>query len=346
MSRSRASALAALLGGLAAGLAAWLLLASSPSGDAGHQLDDGAGLLSPAQAEGLRRHHALLLAEHDIDYHVVTRREGGAVDRDAHALFAERAVGAASRSGRGLLLLLDAASDRVRIEVSAALEGVYPDALIAYLEHRQMVPFFRERRIADGILATTELIVARAQEADAGKAFDPARLAAFSAGGGAATYARIGLPAPPRDDAARPDLVAGATPEATLAAYLRAMRERAASRRLELYSAATRDMLQRWTMTPAQMDSVAGTYGRCTPEAPRLDAAATRAVIRYPPAARRCAPWFLVREDGAWRLDLATMQSAIRFNHRNEWRFAERDRHPFAFAFADWRFDQHGFPRP
>ena len=44
--------------------------------------------------------------------------------------------------------------------------------VVAYIEQRQMVPFFRAERIADGILATTELIVAQANEATALSGFD------------------------------------------------------------------------------------------------------------------------------------------------------------------------------
>lgn len=65
------------------------------------------------------------------------------INRRAVKLFESIGVGDRSDGGRGLLLVLDPAQDQVRIEVSQALEGVYPDALISYLERRQMVPFFR-----------------------------------------------------------------------------------------------------------------------------------------------------------------------------------------------------------
>ena len=49
-------------------------------------------------------------------------------------------------------------------------------------------------------------------------------------------------------------------------------------------------------------------------------------------------------EDGSWKLDLTMMTRALSFNHRNEWRFKMNIRHPYWFAFEDWRFDKHGFP--
>jgi uncharacterized membrane protein YgcG len=80
-------------------------------------------------------------------------------------------LAATSHSGtcRGLLLVIDA--DQVRLEVGYTLEGVLPDAFAAYVEHRQMVPFFERGRVADGILSTTELIVTRAQMDNVARAF-------------------------------------------------------------------------------------------------------------------------------------------------------------------------------
>jgi uncharacterized protein len=89
-----------------------------------------------------------------------------------------------------LLLVIDTELDRVRLEVSTSLEGVYTDAFVAYVQNRQMVPFFQSGRVADGIIATTELIVVRAQEAEAGNDFSPA-MPARSMGGGATAPAGI-----------------------------------------------------------------------------------------------------------------------------------------------------------
>ena len=69
------------------------------------------------------------------------------------------------------------------------------------------------------------------------------------------------------------------------------------------------------------------------------------AVLRYPPAERRCPPWLLVREEGRWRLDLATASRAIRFGRDNSWRFDAGAPPAYAFAFADWSFDAHGFAK-
>ena len=333
-------------------------------------VEDGAGLMTEAERGFLARYHDRLLASHDIDYRVVTARGLGDINQAAVARFEALAGNLRSETGRGLLLVIDADQDLVRLEVSYALEGVFPDAFVAYVERRQMVPFFARGRVADGILATTELIVTRAQNAAANAGFEAEAWGAgsggaVSGGGGATATARLGAgpapagtnnagPAPAGTNNAGPapagtnnagPVPAGRSPGATLAAYIAAMAEHNADPSLDIYTAETRRMLSQWVVTRAQMDSVVKAYRRCHPEPPRQALGGGRAVIRYPPAERACAPWFFARCGAAWALDLTMMQRAIRFNHDNHWRLDPGVEHPYGFAFEDWRFDQHGFPR-
>jgi uncharacterized protein len=243
------------------------------------------------------------------------------------------------------LLVIATASDRVRLEVSTSLEGVYTDAFVAYVQNRQMAPFFAADRVADGILATTELIVGRAHEAKAGQAF-AAPMAAKSMGGGASAAAPIGTAIAPSgelpDDAAPVD-VAGLDPLQVVETYHRRMAERDARAGSALYSRDTIAMLRGRVVTPAQMDNVERTYRDCTVDAVRTQSDA--AVVRYRIGERHCAPYFLRRESDAWKLDLAAMSTLLRFNHENEWRFRTPLPDHYAFAFADWRMDANGWPR-
>ncbi len=111
---------------------------------------------------------------------------------------------------------------------------------------------------------------------------------------------------------------------------------------LAIYTRSTRDMLKEWLVTPAQMQNIVRTYRECGTA--RTLTHGGMAVVRYPMEKRRCAPWFLRREDNAWKLDLTMMQEALAFNHDNEWHFRAGAQHDYGFAFDDWRFDQHGFP--
>ncbi len=318
---------------------------------ADESVSDGAALMSHDQRARIAAHHGYLLQDYDIDYRVVTAKDVGDISHFAVVRFAELGVGEASSTGRGLLLVIDPAQDRVRLEVGYALEGVFPDAFVAYVEHRQMVPFFRANRVADGILAATELIVSRAQKAAANAGFEGEAWMAGSGGGGATTDAGIGqgwtYEANDANVGGTPEAsatAAGPSPAVTLGRYLSAMAARNGDPGLALYTAETRGMLRSWVMTPAQMTNVARTYRSCTPERARTDDSGDLAVIRYPISQRQCPPWFFRRGESGWALDLTMMQSAIRFGRSNAWRFDLAASHSYEFAFADWRFDRNGFP--
>lgn len=320
----------------------WLPLVTGPE----PIVRDEAGVLTSRQVRSIHRYHQKLLLDHDIDYRAVTT--AGGVEDDinafAYSYFREHAVGSLSGTGRGLLLVIDVESDRVRLEVSRALEGVYTDGFISYVQHRQMIPFFRTGRVADGVLASTELIFTRAQEAENGRAFVPPTEAA-TAGAGVVNPAQIGAG---EQESFRegPDVTpADNGPRAVLAAYGEAMAARNGSPNLSIYTRETQEFLARWTITPAQMDNAAAGVTECPHGT--LETKARHAVLHYPVSARHCPPYFFRVEGGRWRLDLAMMGKAIRFNHRNQWRFLrehlDSDR-PYAFAFVDWQFDENGFP--
>ena len=310
---------------------------------------DESGSMAPEQQSFVARYHEVLLRDFDIDYRVlVTPTIQKGMDKaniNLHAVrqFKALNVGAYSRTGRGLLLLIDTQNNIVRLEIGGALEGIYTDAFVAYVQQRQMVHFFRTGRIADGILATTELIYERARKAAARQEFDPREAASFSAGGGASTHAQIGAGKQNQIAAVRQNFN-GNTPKEVVMDYMKAMQQRNNNPELSIYSAATKVMLKGWTVTPAQMDNVVSTFRSCHIEKVVIDQTNQYAVVRYSVKQRTCSPYFLIREQGAWKLDLTMMQKAIRFNHRNQWRFVKEINHPYRYAFTDWRLDRHGFP--
>jgi uncharacterized protein len=333
-----------LSGALTAGLKL-LNMVSGETARSAEMVRDEAGLLNEAQKAFIGRYHQVLLTDFDIDLRVLTEAGEQDIAQSAVKAFERSGVGALSETGRGLLLLIMPDSDKVRLEVSEALEPVFTDTFAAYVQQRQMVPFFQSDRVAEGILATTELLYSRALEAQAGESFDPRKLDAASSGAGAQTAARIGegYDADPfRQQTGQ--VSADGAPLATVQAYLDAMANRDARTDLPIYSEATRRMLADWTVTPAQMDNITRVYKACSAPELRRTPGSVHAVLRYPVGERRCAPWFLVLEGDEWRLDLTMMQKAIGFNHRNEWHFVAGITHDYSDTFADLVFDDHGFP--
>jgi uncharacterized protein len=123
------------------------------------------------------------------------------------------------------------------------------------------------------------------------------------------------------------------------------MQQRNANPELDIYSPATKKMLQDWVMTPAQMDNIVRTYRGCNGESARIDDDRNYGVIRYAIRERQCAPWFFEKTGTDWTLDLTMMQRAIRFGRDNSWHFVRGEDHPYQFAFTDWRLDASGYPQ-
>lgn len=307
-------------------------------------LIDKASLLNQEQMNGIAKYHSAFLDAYDIDFRVVTTT--GAEDINLYSVksFEGLQVGTFSTTGRGLLLVVDPENDLVRMEIGRSLEGVYTDAFIAYIEQRQMVPFFQANRVADGILATTELLAARANDAIQGEEFDPVTVARFEKSSGAGAKSRAGIatgyqrPGGP----GQTDVSASGGPLLVVQAYHRVMGVGNARPDLSIFTRATQQMMKDWVVTPAQMRNMVNTYRKCSKTEVRIQG--NYGVVRYELSKRQCSPYFLQQENGAWKLDLTMMSNAIRFNHKNQWHFAMNVSHPYSFAFSDWSFDQHGFP--
>lgn len=308
-------------------------------------LDDGASLLNNDQAEQLAGYHAKILEAFNIDYRIITTAKAGDLNLFTAKRFAALKVGSLSSGGHGLLLVIDKSANRVRLEVGRSLEGSYTDGFVSFIEREQMVPFFRDSRIADGILATTELIVARYYEAGKNIAFDPAlhRGAEPSTGAGASTAAQIGVKTKTTDYGSQDVSAANNTPQSVVDAYLKAMANYNANPSLPIYTDASKQMMKKWRVTKGQMRNIYNTYKKCTID--RIKSQGNYAVVRYLVNQRQCSPYFFKLEDDAWKLDLTVMMKGIRFNHKNAWRLdAKNLNRSYIFAFTDWKFDKNGFP--
>jgi len=300
---------------------------------AGIVVEDRADLLSAAEETNVTRWHTALLDQYDIDYRVLTVNEAGDLNRLALRRFEQAGVGSLSGTGRGLLLVVDAKRERVRLEVARELESVFVDSFVAFVEREQMAPFFAAGRVGDGIVAASELFASRAEQAVETSELDEREAAASTAGAGAESAAAVGHGYDRPTARAATDTTATGSPLATVTAYLAAMAAHDASSDLDLYTPETRAMMAGHVVTRGQMDSLARSYQDC-PQA-RLREEGDFAVVDYPGDPGRCAPWFLARgPDGKWRLDLLTMQRAVRFDTRNRWRIAVPEAlGEYAFAF-------------
>ena len=311
-------------------------------------VEDPAGLLDTPARERLAGYHAVLLRDLDIHFKAVfLAGRSGDIDRTAVELFDRYRLGMQTRAARGVLLVVDPVGQQVRLEIGYDLEGLFPDGFVGRVEEEQMAPFFAAGRIGAGVAATVELLVARALQADA---TEPAGAGApggiggrWSGGGGATTAIRPAPSAKPeRASVDRQRFAPRADPLATLQGYLQVLAGRVKDPDLALYTPESRRFFRGWLVTDAQQAHEFRQLSAVLPRA-RVFVSGDRAVVRFPVADRQAAPYLLERQEAGWMLDFAGMHRWIGFNHKNQWHCTTLD-HPYMFAFADLRFDRHGFP--
>jgi len=313
----------------------------------GHWLYDTAGLMSQSSRDRIEVFLTIFRYDRESELFAVSVPDlaGESINAFATRLFEQWKIGQRTQ-GKGLLFVLAVKEQLVRFEVGYALEPLYTDAFVSYIEHEQMVPFFEQGRVGDGFEATLELIIQRGmdQDHDGGSIPSGASSQYLTGGAGAKTGVAIGSQ-PVQIKPTIPTQMKGGfsaqpTPEATFALYLDHARQRITDPDLGIFTPETRQFLRQRLVTNAQLDNDYRTYSGKLYE---LRTSGDRAVIRFPMEERTLAPHFLRRGGEGWQIDLATMADVISFNMRNQWHFVTYD-HPYMFAFRDWGFDANGFP--
>jgi hypothetical protein len=308
-----------------------------------HVLDDPAGLVKPAERQRLEHLRQRLLQEFDIDLRLmILERRPENLDYAAATLFDRYLFNNLTRGARGVLLLVDPQGGTVRMEVGYDLATIFPNGFEAYVEERQMAPFFAAGRVAEGLAATLELLVDMARGDLAGSVYAGAFRVTPEPGGTVrpAVFETSRQALDDRGEAAK--FGPQPTPLTALAAYREALRHSVEDPDLELYTPESRQFLGRWQVTAAQQENELRSLEMVWPAA-EVIVSGSLAAIRFPLEERRHAPYFLRRHQAGWQLDLAARSRLVVFNSHNQWHFSNLD-HGFMFAFRDWRFDAGGFP--
>jgi uncharacterized protein len=347
------------------------LAGCSDSGDTGQRkiIIDEARILAPNPAlmKAYEEYNNQLLKEYRIDLRVITTNSDEDINTFANKAFEVFTKETTTKSGRALLLVINPKHNLVRLEVSMALEPIYTDAFISFIERQHMVRFFRDNRLDEGIFATTEAMYSRAQKAAQGKEF-MADMPSKSIGGGAKRSADIGrknLTLRSKRDVVLPP---SASPEDVLHAYMETRRGHNDNPNLSIFTDETKEFFQKWTVTPIQMDNEVQAFEKCSGSETVIAKDRQHAAIIYPIKQRKCCPYLFKKEHGGWKLDFATMSKLIRFNTQEKWHFIlnwkknlGKKRYawlyqkqylpkdvqallsPYLFAFVDTIYDSNGF---
>ena len=122
---------------------------------------DGAGLLSAEAESRLRSTLADYEAEtrHQVVVLTIPTLDGEPIEAFGIRVAEAWKIGTAEFDN-GVIVIVASQDRRARIEVGYGLEGVLPDAIAARILREQMIPEFRRDRMAAGILAGIDAILA------------------------------------------------------------------------------------------------------------------------------------------------------------------------------------------
>ena len=297
-----------------------------------------------------REYNENLLDEYDIDFRVVTTLSKEDIDTFANKQFSKLQKESRSKSGKALLLVINTLQDKVRLEVSMALEPVFTDAFVSYTERKGFVPYFRDYKIADGVYMATELVHDRATEAAQGKEFVPP-MQSKSIGGGAKSKAQIGVT--DLDAKKGAQITANMTnkPMDVMKRYLEVLKVHNKNPNLNIYTDTTKSFFRKWTVTEINQDHEIHNITPCKAHYETLyDTKNEHAVLAVRPydKHRTCSPYFFKKEDGKWKLDIATMAQILRFNAQMQGHFdmskrLEKEGMYYAYAFDGYTFGKNGY---
>jgi hypothetical protein len=294
---------------------------------------DTAQILDASKLKHLEDNHKNLLDQYDIDLRVLV---GNMSAGETVNYFKAAKIGDQSKEKNGALLMVDPQSALVRFHASPSLRKIYTDGFVSYLEVQQMNPFFENGKVSLGIVATSDVVTTRVNDAAAGKPFVAADYSAT------AVQTATGKTSPKTDAPAQPDIQ---RPTEIVSDYHRVLVMGNTAYDLPIYSRASKISRMNAPQTVEQMNLELKLHQPCSIYKEVVLSTGLAALL-YDASQRQCSPYFLVFENGAWRLDFPAMAKYIRINKAREWSLDMKAPSMYTDALLDYQFDQNGVPHP
>jgi tetratricopeptide (TPR) repeat protein len=311
------------------------------------RIDDAANILAPFEPRIARMADAFS-TDFGIDVHVVTRVDGKTpIENQAVAVFQQRQVSRNSPTG-GLLIILDPKLGGARIEVGYALEGVMTDLHMSRVARDQLAPYvsygnagmavmdvvhyLRDFALLAAVRGDIQLSEAQRQ------ATDYLRYKQFLSGGAGARTALSALPIdadlkkPVKADQ-RAQYAPGKTPQESVEALVRVMRDLAGDPTLELFTEGSCLMRRHYPVAPFEEWQRAESLGASKPLEYLVEGDFAVATSRRP--AMGFTPVLLRRQRGLWRVDLVETWKNLFFNAEGNY-YLRNANTPYAFGLKQF----------
>jgi len=283
-----------------------------------------------------------------IDVHVVTSTDGRTpIETQATRTFEQRQVARKAPTG-GLLVILDPKLAAARIEVGYSLEGVMTDLHMSRVARDQLAPYVSYGSAGMAVMDVMHYLRDYALVAavrgdlklpeDLKKTPDYLRYKEYLSGGAGARAALSRLPADgdlkkPVKAELRARYAPGATPQESVASFLRTMRDLAGDPTLELFTEGSRLMRKFYPLAPFEEWQRADSLEVSKPLEYLIDGDYAVATSRKP--GMGFTPVLMHREQGLWRVDLVETWKNLFFNSEGNY-YLRNSNTPYLFGLKQF----------
>ncbi|MDX2416290.1 MAG: TPM domain-containing protein [Xanthomonadales bacterium] len=269
------------------------------------------------------------------------------IEEFASALFQQRRIGSGFPNG-GLLILLDGAFGKARIEVSYELEQAFPDAFVGRLAETQLAPYAASKMAGMAVMDTSQYLKDFAfLQAAAGNLPDDGaissnseyqqKLAYLSGGAGAtvnieALVEKLGRAQAISEEEAKA-YSPGDTPELSVSALMRVWTDMVTNPDLNLYTPASQVLNAKYPYAPFEVAERLRRLQRSGDL--RTIRHGEFAVVTSDRPAQGFTPILLRQMDGLWRVDLAETWKNLFFNEKGDY-FLKNSNTPYLFGLEQF----------
>ena len=241
-------------------------------------------------------------------------------------------------NGRGILLLLSDKEKLIKIEVGYALEGIFTDLFCGYIERKQLKPYFENNQVDEGLSATLEEFIGRAEGRLTDEEIRRKMGGYLSAGAGIKRKVKIGE-LTQREELSEEEkryFSAQSTPEELLKRWMEKIKKCISDPTLEMYTEESRVLMR---SIPKPSKALCRDLYRKYSRPYEIKVKGDYAVVLYP-GSRKEGPMFMKRTDKGWKIDILSMGKWVRYNQNNDW-FIGGDSHPYMFAFENNQYSKY-----
>lgn len=243
-----------------------------------------------------------------------------------------------NNNGKGILLLLSNEEKLIKIEVGYGAEHIFTDLFCGYIERMQLGPYFENNQIDEGLSATREEFIGRAEGRLTDWEIEGKMQGYLSGGAGITKEVKIGeltqIEYLSKEE--REYFSAQPSPEMLYERFLEQLRRCVSDPTLTMRTEESGIIVR---YCPKSSEALCKkSYQRWA--RPHIIKEKTDYAVVLFPGSRNAGPLFMKKTSEGWQMDILSTKKWIRYDQNNQW-FIGGSTHPYIFAFLDNEYSQY-----